>query len=53
LVETSFGGLETSCPCHPGILSLEDFFPPCEETSFDLHSCSCFFSWQEISSWQL
>ena len=66
--------------CHPGILSLEDFFLPCKETSCDLRSCmiqfsavefyqyitstdlpkwiikitcSCFFSWQETSSWQL
>ena len=31
--------------CHPGILSLEDFFLPCKETSFDLRSCMIqFFS---------
>jgi len=41
LVETSFLGLETFCPCHPGILSWEGSFLPCMETSFDLHSCSC------------
>ena len=52
-VETSFGDLETSFPCHPGIPSLEDFFLPCKGTSFALHSCSYSSFSQETFSWQL
>jgi len=53
LVATSFGDLETSSPCHPGIPSLEDFFLPCKATSCAPHSCSCSSFSQETFSWQL
>jgi len=37
---------------HPGIPSLEDFFLLGGGSAFAHHSCSCFSSWEEISSLQ-